>query len=249
MIHYKTDEEIAIMREGGTKLQQVFAKIEKELKPGLTTREVDELAEKTILSLGGTPSFKKVSNYKDSICISINDQVVHTPPSAQIIQVGDVVTVDIGMFYKGFNTDKAETYIIGTVEPEVETFLHVGKIALQKAIEQAIVGNYIGDISSTIQKIVEGGGYQIVRELTGHGVGRILHEQPAIPGFLKGKRKKTVPIKPGMTIAIEVIYAQSTGEIDYENGQEWSLVTRDGSLAACFEHTIAVLQRSTLILA
>lgn len=249
MIHYKTDEEIEIMREGGAKLQQVFAEVEKALKPGLTTREVDTLAEHAIISLGGTPSFKQVDNYIDTICISINDQVVHTPPSTQIIQIGDVVTVDIGMIYNGFNTDKAETYVIGTVKPEVETFLHIGKVALQKAIEQAVVGNHIGDISATIQKIIESGGYHIVRELTGHGVGRTLHEQPAIPGLLKGKRKKTVPIKPGMTLAIEVIYAQTTGEINYENGQEWSLVTVDGSLAACFEHTIAVLQQSTLILA
>lgn len=251
MIQYKTKAEIEIMQEGGAKLVQVFDLVGSKLKTGMTTREVDNIAEREITRLGGTPSFKKVSGYHDTICISINDQVVHTPPSDKVINDGDIVTVDIGFFYKGFNTDKAITYFIGkSSDCDTTKFLNAGKKALQKAIEVAVCGNYIGDISATIGTIIEEEeGYHIVRELTGHGVGKILHEDPAIPGFLNSKRKRTSPIKPGMTLAIEVIYAKGTSKFVNEKGNNWSLVTSDGSVSACFEHTIAVLEHSTLILA
>ncbi|OGK16466.1 type I methionyl aminopeptidase [Candidatus Roizmanbacteria bacterium RIFCSPHIGHO2_01_FULL_39_12b] len=250
MIHLKTDEEIQIMKDGGARLQKIFQEVESKLKPGMTTKKVDEIAQSIILKLGGIPSFKRVSGYHDTICISINDQVVHTPPSSRIILDGDIVTVDIGMFYKGFNTDKANTYYIGlTSNGRISQFLDTGRFALKKGIEKAISGNYIGDISLEIEHVIEGAGYHVIHELTGHGVGKILHEDPAIPGFLKGERKGTPQIKAGMTLAIEVIYAESTHEITAEDSQDWSLVTADGSYSACFEHTIAVLPQSTLILA
>lgn len=250
MIKYKTESEIEIMKVGGKKLVAVFDEIESKLKPGMTTRDVDTIAESTIIKLGGTPSFKRVPGYTDTICISINDQVVHTRPSSQVINEGDVVTVDVGMFYNGFNTDKAITYYLtDKKDPEVVRFLDSGVKALNDAIKVAINGNYIGDISSSIDKEIRSNGYHIVKELTGHGVGEILHEDPPIPGYLHTKREKTNRIKTGMTLAIEVIYATKTSKIKNEKGDEWSLVTVDGSLSACFEHTIAVLEHTTLILA
>jgi methionyl aminopeptidase len=175
--------------------------------------------------------------------------VVHTPPTKRILKDGDVLCIDIGAYYKGFHTDHAITVVVGNeTTPEIEKFLQVGKEALQLAIEQAVIGKRIGHISEAIEKKVTGAGYTIMRQLTGHGVGHELHEDPFIPGYLSKSIEKTMKLKPGMVLAIEVIYSMGSGEIAYEEGQEWSIITEDKSMSACFEHTVAITDKNTLVL-
>ncbi|MFQ5452113.1 MAG: type I methionyl aminopeptidase [Candidatus Paceibacterota bacterium] len=249
MINYKASEEIELMRQSGKILQSVFKKVVPHAKPGISTIELDKIAEEEILANGAKPSFKTVSGYEHSTNICINEQIVHTPPSDRLIKQGDVVTIDSGVLFKGFHTDSAVTFQVGAVTPEVKRFLDVGKQTLKKAIAVTYVGNYISDVSETIQTGIEAAGYQVSYELTGHGVGKILHEDPIIPGFVKKHAKKKILIKSGMTLAIEVIYAQGSGQITSEQGSNWSLITTDKSLSACFENTVAVVQDKTFILA
>ncbi len=249
MIHLKTEEEIAIMKEGGKRLSQVMRELMPQIKPGIKTEAIDKEAERLIRRQGGEPSFKKVKGYFWTTCLPVNEQVVHTPPSARILKQGDVLTVDIGMYYRGFHTDYADTIIVGNkTDDKKNRFLQAGKEALYKSIEQAKVGNRIGDISAAIEKEIYGHGYFILKELTGHGIGRELHEDPYIFGYRARPKEKTAVIRPGLVIAVEVIYSMGTEEITYEKGDDWSIVTADGSLAACFEHTIAVTDDKTAIL-
>ncbi len=249
MIKYKSAEEIKIMQEGGLRLQKVVRELMPQIKVGMTTLQIDNEAEKLIRKMGGEPSFKRVPNYHWATCLPINDQIVHTPPSNRVIKNGDVLKVDIGMFYKGFHTDYADTFIIGKKDDkEVNKFLETGRITSDKAIKKAVRGNKIGEISQTIKREIEGNEFSIIKELTGHGVGRELHEEPFIPGFLDRPIDKTLKIKPGLVIAIEVIYAKGSGEMVYEKQGDWSIATADGSISACFEHTIAVTDTNTIIL-
>lgn len=249
MITYKTDAEIEIMKQGGIKLKEVMRQLVPHIKAGITTNELNKLAEDLIREQGADISFNKVEGYKWAVCVPINEQVVHTPPTKRVLKDGDVLTVDIGAFFKGFHTDHAITVVVGgKATPEIETFLQVGKDALQLAIEQAHVGNRIGHISEAIEKKVVGAGYTIMRQLTGHGVGRDLHEDPFIPGFLSKSVEKTMKLKPGMVLALEVIYSMGSGEIAYEKDQEWSIITEDKSMSACFEHTVAITDKNTLVL-
>src|SRR3989338_8504987 len=192
MITYKNDKDIGYMKEGGAKLCRVFIEVEKMLKPGVSTNDIEKEALKTIEKLGGKPSFKYVTGYQHATCICINEQVVHTPPSDMVIKNGDIVTVDVGVLYKGLNTDKAITYIVGTPSDASERFLSAGRRALQAGVNEAVDGHYVGDISRALQHEIESSGYHIVRELTGHGIGKKLHEDPAIPGFLQKDSKSTV---------------------------------------------------------
>lgn len=248
MIIYKTEKELKAMEECGKILRDAFKKTLSTVKPGISTLQIDQTAEKLIHEAGATPAFKRVSGYSWSTCICINSQVVHTPPSKTILRNGDAVTVDMGVFYKGFNTDKADTVIVGEGDKKIKTFLQVGRDALKKALEAVRVGNRIGHISEVIQDEVERGGYYVIRDLTGHGVGTSLHEEPFIPGVLRGSVEKTPKIKPGMALAVEVIYAQSKTGIMEEKGATWSLTTVNGSMAACFEETIGVFENKTSIL-
>jgi methionyl aminopeptidase len=249
MIHLKTQEEIEIMREGGRRLRNVVKKLMSSIRVGATTKEIDRKAESLIRKYNGEPSFKKVPGYHWSICIPINEQIVHTPPSKRRLKGGDIVTVDIGMFYKGFHTDCADTVVVGeNNDSSVFRFLEVGKKALYKAIDQAKLGNRIGHISQTIEREIYGNRYKIVKELTGHGIGRELHEDPYVFGFLNAPIERTVPIRSGLVIAIEVIYSIGAERFVYETGSEWSVVTKDRSLSACFEHTVAVTDKETVVL-
>jgi len=248
-INLKSPEEIRIMQEGGQRLRKVMQLLKPQIKMGITTREIDIEAERLIKNEGGESSFKKVPNYHWTTCLCINEQVVHTPPSERKIKEGDLLTIDIGMFYQGFHTDYSDSFIVGkNYDPKVKHFLEVGKNALNKAISQAKPGNYLGKISEAISQEVYGNGYFIMKDLTGHGVGRSLHEDPFIPGYLDKPVYKTVKIKPGLVIAIEVIYSQGTEKIAYEKGDDWSIVTADGSLSACFEHTVAITEKNGFIL-
>lgn len=249
MIHIKTEEEIEKMREGGSKLKNVVNELLPKIIPGVTTEQIDKEAERLIKKQGATPSFKEVKGYYWTTCLPINEQVVHTPPSKRIVKNGDVLTVDIGVYYKGYHTDWATTLIVGeSKNSEIKKFLEAGKSTLKKAILQAKVGRRIGNISETIEKEIYSHGYFILKELTGHGIGKDLHEEPYIPSYMNRSVEKTPLIKAGMALAIEIIYSMGTEKIAYEEDNDWSIMTADRSMSACFEQTIAVTDNNSFIL-
>lgn len=254
VIPVKSSKEIEAMKEGGKITATVLAKVLTAVKPGVTTLELNNLAEKLILEAGGKPSFKGFQDYPFATCINVNDGVVHGMPTERKLNAGDIVTVDLGVFYKGLHTDNAGTMEVGRSKLEarkedrswkLEEFLDVGQKALEGAIKQCQVGKTVGDISHTIQKTVEKVGYHVVQELGGHGVGKVLHEPPFIPGF--GRPGEGPKLSAGMTLAIEVIYTKGDGKIELLD-DDWTIVTADGSLAGLFEHTVAITKSNPLIL-
>ncbi|GIW64080.1 MAG: hypothetical protein KatS3mg092_0013 [Patescibacteria group bacterium] len=175
--------------------------------------------------------------------------MVHTPPSDRVLKNGDILTVDIGMYFKGYHTDYATTFVVGkTDNKEIINFLEVGKRTLKKAINQVRVGQRLGKVSETIEDEITKAGYFILKDLTGHGIGKKLHMEPYVFNFRERPTEKTLIIRPGLTIAIEVIYSMGTEEIAYEKDNDWSIISRDKSLTACFEHTIAVTEKQVLVL-
>lgn len=248
MIHIKTPEQIESMKKGGKILATVLGKVMDAAKPGVLEIELDIMAEKLIREMGGEPGFQKVPGYYHTICVSTNDVVVHGIPTTYRFKEGDIVGIDCGVYFEGLHTDMSDSKIIGeNADPKNALFLNVGKKALDEAINQIKPGNHVGDISGTMQKVVEGAGYSIVRNLVGHGVGKDLHEEPEIPGFIRGSALRTPLLKPGMTIAVEVIYNMGKKEVVYAN-DEWTIKTKDGSLSGLFERTVLVTQTGFLIL-
>ncbi len=239
MIKPKSSQEIEIMRQAGAKLKRVIEKVIPEVKPGAKPKEIDRLAEEEILKLGGRPSFKTVKGYKWTICLPVNEQVVHTPPIGRVLKKGDVVTLDIGFLYKGYHVDYATTLYLGNPLVRVRRFLDKGREALEKALRKIKAGVYLGEVSQIIQTTIEGAGYSIIKELSGHGIGKSLHEDPFVLNFLDRPIEETLRLPEGLTIAVEVIYAMGEGKVEYEP-DGWSIRTSDGSLSACFEHTIVV---------
>lgn len=248
MIILKTPEEIELMQQGGKKLRKIVQKLKSIIKEGITTNHIDQEAEKFIKEEGGESSFKRVPGYYWSTCLPVNDEIVHTPPSGRMLKEGDIVTLDIGIYYRGFHTDFADTYAIGKIPETRQNFLAVGKKALYETIKEVKFGNRLGQVSKTIEKAITSKGYAIVRELTGHGIGRGLHEDPSVLGFLDRKVEKTTRIENGLVIAVEIIYSMGKGDMMHDQKEEWSIKTVDGSLSACFEHTIAVMNGHTTIL-
>ena len=256
MIHYKNSEEIEIMRQGGKILAEVLFETLDRIKPGMTEKEVDKIAEELIIKKGGYPGFKKVRGYKHATCISTNNVVVHGIPSDRILREGDIIGVDCGVLYKGFNTDMAQTIKVeskkskvkSSEDSEIDKFLNIGKKALDEAILVAVKGNRIGNVSKTIQSIIEGAGYSVVRSLIGHGVGKKLHEEPEVPGYLDRKIEKTPKILPGMTFAVEIIYNIGRPDVVFSNKDGWTISTADDSISGLFERTIAITNKGTEIL-
>ncbi len=249
MIHLKTDAEIEIMKQSGAILRKSVEELMPQVVEGMTTMELDQLAEKLIRKNGGEPSFNKVPGYSWTTCVPVNEQIVHTPPSDRVLKKGDVLTVDIGAYFKGFHSDYATTVVIGGVtDPKVKKFLEVGQKTLDLAIAAAKNGHYIGEISAVIEREVRGNGYYILKQLTGHGIGRELHEDPFVPGFLDRPIEQTYKMRPGLVIAVEIIYSMGSDKMKYESEDEWSIITADRSLAACFEKTIAITDKNTCIL-
>jgi methionyl aminopeptidase len=235
---------IQTMQKAGIILSEVLQIVLDAIKPGITEIELDALAEKEILKRGGEPGFKKVAGYHHTICISTNDVVVHGIPGKRILKAGDIVGIDCGVFLDGFHTDMAQTIKVQSSEfrtqnDEVDKFLRSGEEALFAAIAQAKAGNRVGQISEQMQK-VEKKGYAIVRSLVGHGVGRELHEDPEIPGYLSGSINKTPLLTEGQTIAIEIIYNMKKKDVVYDGSDDWTIVTKDGSLSGLFERTVMV---------
>jgi len=253
VIDLKTKQEIEIMKTGGKILADVLFEVLKNIKIGVSEIELDQLAEKLILEKGGEPGFKKVEGYKHAICISTNDVVVHGIPTNYKLKEGDVVGIDCGVYYKGFHTDMAQTVRIKDKglrikEDEIDEFLKIGEKAMWEGIKAAKAGQRVGDISKAIQGIVEGQGYSVVKSLVGHGVGRELHEEPEVPGFLDGSILETSLLKEGMTIAIEVIYNMGKSDVIYSGGDGWTIKSKDGSLSGLFERSIAINNGESLIL-
>lgn len=248
MINIKTQQEIKIMAKGGQILSDTLWEVIKNIKLGVSELELDALAEKLIRQKGAEPGFKRVQDYKHTICVSVNDVVVHGIPTKNKLKEGDIIGIDCGVFYKGFHTDMSETAVVERVDnSKVQEFLDTGKKALEQAIKQVVVGNRIGNISKIIQDIVEGKGYSVVRSLVGHGVGHELHEEPEVPGYLMGAIEKTPELVEGMVIAVEVIYNMGKPDLVLNN-DGWTLRTKDKSLSGLFERTIAITRNGPLVL-
>lgn len=245
MIHYKTEEEIELIKEGAQILGRAHAEVAKEVKPGVKTSRLDKIAEEFIRDNGGVPSFKNYNGFPYTLCVSPNEQVVHGFPSDNELKDGDILSIDCGVYYKGFHSDSAYTYAVGDVKDEVRQLLQVTKESLYKGIEQAVAGKRTGDIGHAIQDYVEGYGYTVVRELVGHGVGANLHESPEVPNY--GKRGKGPVLKEGMVIAIEPMINLGTRNVVQE-ADGWTIRTKDRQPSAHFEHTVAVLNGTPEIL-
>jgi len=267
VIPIKTKGEINKMKEGGKITAGVLKKVLQEVKPGVNLEKLDNLAEELLIKSQAEPSFKTVEGYEYSTCINTNSGVVHGIPKQDVvIEEGDLVSVDLGAYYKGFHTDSGWTVLVGNRPPvrahgsdeqtlpltgqgdaykQKMKFLKVGEKALGKAIEQCRVGNTVGDISYTIQSVVEKAGYTVVRDLIGHGVGKELHEPPQVPGF--GRKGIGPKLLEGMVLAIEVIYTMGSREIVCSS-DGWTIETKDGSFAGLFERTVAVVEGFPLVL-
>lgn len=241
----RNEDELGLMRQSGQISAQALKKVMESAKPGVSLRELDQIAEEEILRLGGGVSFKSVPGYYWTTCLTVNQEVVHGIPRDIKLSEGDVLGIDLGAVYQSWHTDTAWSVLVkdqisktkDQKEEEKERFLRVGEEVLWKAIAQVKEGNKIGDISSTIQKGVEGAGYSVVKSLAGHGVGREAHEEPEIPEF--GKAGTGMLLTKGMTLAIEVIYTSGKGEV-FEEDDGWTLSTKDGSLGGLFEMTVIV---------
>lgn len=251
MIPIKSEEELAIMAEGGRRLVWVFEKVFREIKPGVRLSFLEDLANQLIASQGGQPSFKMVKGYHWATCICVNQGVVHGIPGEYQIKKADLVSLDMGMYYGGFHTDMARTLRVrmqnGKCKMQNDKFLEAGKRALKKAIEVAKPGNRLGHISRAIEQEIRKAGFRPVEALTGHGIGKELHEEPLIPGLVKDEIEKTPILKPGMTLAIEVIYAQGQPDLVIkEDG--WTIETEDQKLAGLFEDTIVITKTGPQVL-
>lgn len=245
MITIKTKEEIQIMKESGKILALAIKELEKIAKPGITTLELDKAAEAFILSMGAKPAFKGYEGFPYSLCASVNENIVHGYPSKYVLKDGDIIGLDLGVLYKGYNTDMAVTIAIGKVSFEAKRLLNVTKKALRLGIKKAKVGNTVGDIGNTIQRFIEDQGYGVVRDLCGHGIGKAVHEDPKIPNY--GKRQTGEKLVEGMVICIEPMV--TIGDYNLKKAADgYGYATRDNSLSAHFEHTIAITDKGPVIL-
>ncbi|MCT4786046.1 type I methionyl aminopeptidase [Exiguobacterium aestuarii] len=237
MIITKTPREIAIMREAGQIVARTHQVLKQHIKPGITTLELDQIAEDYIRSQGATPSFKGYNGFTGSVCASVNEELVHGIPGKRVLKDGDIISIDIGAYYNGYHGDSAWTYPVGTISEETQRLLDVTEESLYKGLEHAKAGGRLTDISHAIQAYVESHDFSVVREYVGHGVGQDLHEEPQIPHY--GPPGKGPRLKTGMTLAIEPMV--NAGQRYVRTlADNWTVVTVDGSMCAHFEHTIAI---------
>ncbi|MDD5122072.1 MAG: type I methionyl aminopeptidase [Dehalococcoidales bacterium] len=233
----KSSRELELMRRAGRSTAVVLKKLSESVKPGMKTSQLDEIANEEARMLGGRPTFKGYQGFPASLCVSINNEIVHGIPGERVIQEGDIVSLDFGLEIDGFQGDTAVTVAVGAVSPEVTRLIDVTRDSLQAGIDAARHGNRIGDVSAAIQEYVETRGFSVIREYTGHGIGRDMHEDPQIPNF--GRAGTGLVLKKGMTIAIEPMVTNGRWLTRVGNDR-WVVYTADGSLAAHFEHTIAI---------
>ena len=237
MIHYRTDSEIELLRKAALLVGKTLGEVGKHIRPGIRTIELDKIAEEFIRDHGAIPAFKGYEGFPGSLCISVNDAVVHGIPGNYELRDGDIVSVDCGTILDGYVGDSAYTFTVGEVSEEIKLFLQRSKESLYKGIEQAVSGNRIGDIGYAIQSYVEQFGYGVVRELVGHGVGRKMHEDPQVPNY--GKRGTGTKLSEGIVIAIEPMITFGKKAIIQER-DGWTIKTKDRKPAAHFEHDVAV---------
>ncbi len=246
MVVLKTARELKIMREAGRISAKALQLVGNAIEPGISTAELDKMAYDYIISTGAKPNFLNYGGFPATACISINNQVIHGIPNKHtIIHKGDIVSVDLGAVYDGYNGDNAATFACGEVSPEAQRLMDVTKESLYEGIKMATVGNRIGDIGSAVQKYVEARGYSVVRKFVGHGVGASLHEDPEVPNF--GTAGRGVRLLKGMTLAIEPMVNAGTYDVR-QLSDGWTVITADGSLSAHFEHTIAITEDGPVIL-
>ena len=253
MVTIKSEKEIKLMKEACRVTSLVYKEIEKIIKPGMTTMELDKFAEKIIKENGGIPAQKGypsgmrgVPPFPATLCISINDEVIHGIPShKKVIQDGDVVSIDLVVYKDGFNGDAARTFIVGNGSDEAKKLVDITKKAFFEGIKYAVKGNRIGDISHAIGEFVESHGYNVVREFQGHGIGREMHEDPGIPNY--GKAGRGIRLEPGMTLAIEPMVIAGARDI-YQDYDGWTILTQDGSLSAHYENTILITEKEPEVL-
>jgi methionyl aminopeptidase len=241
----KSAREIEIMRQAGRIVATVLAELKSQVKPGVKTRALDEIALRETEKLGAIPSFKGYHGYPASVCVSINDEIVHGIPGNRVMNEGDIVSIDFGVIYDDFQGDAALTVGVGRITPEAEKLLEATEGSLMAGIQVAHAGARLGDISSAIQEYAESRGYSVVREYTGHGIGRNMHEDPPIPNF--GIPGQGPLLKKGMTLALEPMINIGDWRTRLED-DNWTVKTSDGSLSAHFEHTIAITDEGSEIL-
>ncbi len=245
-ISIKSSREIELMRESCRLLSIVHKEMEEAIRPGMTTMDIDILGEKTIRKLGCIPNFKNYNGYPASICVSVNDEVVHGIPSRErILQEGDIVSLDAGLIYKGYHSDAARTHAVGEISPEAKKLIEITRQSFFEGIKMAKAGNYLHDISNAIDAYVSQFGYGIVRELVGHGIGTKLHEDPQIPNFAQLRRGPK--LRAGMTLAIEPMINMGRADVEWLD-DDWTVVTEDGSLSAHYENTILITEDEPEIL-
>jgi methionyl aminopeptidase len=245
MIIIKSRKEIEKIKSSCNIVARVLEALKKMVCPGITTRELDRIAEDFIVKSGGIPAFKGYRGYPSASCISVNEEIVHGIPSGRCLKDGDIVSIDLGVLLDGYYGDAAITVAVNKIDNETRKLLEVTEKSLYKAIDIAMTGNRVSDISCTIQDYVEGAGYSVVREFVGHGIGRSLHEDPPVPNF--GERGKGPRLKAGMVLAIEpMVNAGGSDLLILDNG--WTAVTKDGRRSAHFEHTVAITEDGPLIL-
>jgi len=238
-------DEIEKARASNRIVAEVLNRLREKIRPGVKTKDLDKFAEEIAEKRGAKPAFKGYRGYPHSLCISINEEVVHGMPSKRVLQEGDIVSLDFGIYYQGFYGDSAITLPVGKVTEKALRLMQITERSLFAGIEQATVGNRLGDVSSAVQSVVEDAGYSVVRDFVGHGIGRNLHEEPQIPNF--GKKGRGIELKKGMLLAIEPM----VNEGDYNVKilpDGWTVVTKDGSLSAHFEHSIAITDNGPDIL-
>ena len=245
MISVKNKDQIALMKQAGRITGEALALAGESIKPGMTTKQLDTIIRHHIEKCGAKPSFLGYGGFPGSACISINDEVIHGIPSSRVIEDGDIVKVDVGAYYKGFHGDSANTFAVGNVSDEAKKLIEVTKESFWHGIAEAKPGNRVGDISYAIQTYVEGNGFSVVRKYIGHGVGADLHESPDVPNF--GTKGRGPRLCAGMTIAVEPMVNIGTHEVK-EKSDKWTVVTADGSLAAHYEHSIAITDDGVIVL-
>ncbi len=246
MVSIKSDREIKLMREAGRILAQVHEELGKSIEPGMSTLDIDRIGERLIRSFGCIPSFKNYNGYPASICVSVNDEVVHGIPNKHhILREGDIVSLDAGVIWNGYHSDAARTYGVGEISPEAARLIEVTRQSFFEGIKFAKAGNHLNDISAAVQAYAESFGYGVVRDLVGHGIGTHLHEDPEVPNF--SQKRKGIRLEPGMTLAVEPMITAGRYDVVWLD-DDWTVVTDDGSLAAHYENTILITEGEPEIL-
>lgn len=245
-VSIKSSQEIELMREAGRILASVHQELGKNIRPGMSTMDIDQLGEEMIRSYGCIPSFKNYCGYPASICVSVNDEVVHGIPSEKrLIQEGDIVSLDAGVIYKGYHSDAARTVAVGEISEEAKLLIERTRQSFFEGMKKAVAGNHLHDISAAIGDYAESFGYGVVRDLCGHGIGNHLHEDPEIPNFKQWRRG--IKLRPGMTLAVEPMINLGTPDVAWMD-DEWTVVTEDGAPSAHYENTILITEGKPEIL-